>query len=106
MKKNCIICENTYLTEIKAYFVPFLIDRMFESKNVTTNLVHCKSCNFYYSSYRPTEEQMKKLYSGYRNKEYQEQRYKFEKSYTEEFNYSLGHNINEINSRKQNLYDI
>lgn len=106
MKKNCIICGNTYLTEKKAYFVPFLIDRMFEGKNVTTSLVYCKSCDFYYSSYRPTEEQMKKLYSGYRNKEYQQQRYKFEKDYTEEFNYSLGHNINEVNFRKQNLYDI
>ncbi|MDD5020753.1 MAG: methyltransferase domain-containing protein [Endomicrobiaceae bacterium] len=103
---GCIICDHKYLTKIKAYFVPFLVERMFDGQNFSTDLVHCKCCGVYYSSYRPTLEQMEKLYIGYRNDVYQQQRFKFEKEYTEEFNYFLGHNINELNMRKHNLFDI
>ena len=42
-----------------------------------------------YSSYRPTDEEICRLYDGYRNDEYVIQRQKYESYYTPEFNKSL-----------------
>lgn len=102
-EKRCLFCGSRNLTMKKARFVPFLEERMFCSDPKETLAVHCKNCDFWFSSYRPDEEEMTRLYSGYRDEHYQKQRQKYEPYYTEEFNFNLGHNAANIVSRKMFL---
>lgn len=91
--EKCIICGYNHLEKKCAEFVPFLHDRMFHfNGNIHTELVSCPNCNVTYSSYRPTDEEMANLYTGYRDREYQRNRQKYEPEYTVEFNYDLGFN--------------
>ena len=93
--EKCIICGYKHLEKKCAEFVPFLKDRMFHfNDNIHTELISCPNCNVTYSSYRPTDEEMSNLYTGYRDSEYQKCRQKYEPEYTAEFNYNLGFNEN------------
>lgn len=85
----CIICGSDVL-KYKAKFAPFLEERMFGNQHVDTDMFYCPNCNFYYSSYRPSDLEMEKLYKGYRDEHYQKQREKHEPTYTEEFNKNIG----------------
>ena len=89
MINKCILCNSQDIVSFEAQFAPFLQERMFNGNDVETNLIHCLDCDFYFSSYRPTDEEMEKLYTGYRNSNYQKQRQKYEPLYTEKFNNSL-----------------
>ncbi len=90
LMSGCIMCGNEDLERFPAEFVPFLQERMFQNKKVETFLCHCPTCGFYYSSVRPSDEEMSRLYNGYRGEAYQKQRQKFESNYTEAFNHALG----------------
>jgi hypothetical protein len=57
---------------------------MFIGENKKTAFVHCRHCNFYFSKYRPNDEEMQRLYTSYRGDEYQKQRQKYEPEYTKE----------------------
>lgn len=83
-KRKCIICGCEECTFDRAHFAPFLVERMFLGKNVETRLIHCMNCDLYYSDYRPTEQEMNRLYSGYRDKMYVAQRLKYEPNYRRE----------------------
>ena len=85
---KCMICDSKALVG-KADFVPFLQERMFLNNPPETSVVFCPKCGTCYSSYRPTDEEISRLYAGYRNAEYVKQRQKYEADYTEEFNKSL-----------------
>lgn len=85
----CIMCNNPVTFSGKARFVPFLRDRMFRGEERETHIIHCPRCRAYYSSYRPSDEEMDLLYAGYRDENYQKLREKYEPSYTKEFNESL-----------------
>lgn len=87
-EESCMICGSNTLRG-KAAFVPFLQERMFLNNPPATSLVFCPKCGSCYSSYRPTDEEISRLYAGYRNAEYVRQRQKYEDYYTEEFNKSL-----------------
>lgn len=73
----------------RASFVPFLQERMFEGNSPETKVLYCCNCGSVYSSYRPTDEEICRLYDGYRNDEYVIQRQKYEAYYTYEFNKNL-----------------
>ena len=103
---KCIICGNLHTEELKANFAPFLTERMFENKAQQTSLLYCPVCNFYFSKYRPTDEELARLYKDYRGEEYQKQREKFEPFYTKEFNKSLGFSEEGILSRKYSMMQI
>ncbi len=84
---GCFICGGGQCTYDKAHFAPFLIERMFEGKEMPTQLIHCKSCGIYYSQYRPTDEEMDRLYKDYRGEIYVKQRIRFEPEYTADVYY-------------------
>ncbi|MBO5238280.1 MAG: methyltransferase domain-containing protein [Lachnospiraceae bacterium] len=88
-KSPCIACNNMLTFSSNALFVPFLVERMFLGKEKPTLMMHCPKCGMYYSYYRPSDEEMGRLYSGYRDEIYQQQREKYESAYTKEFNESL-----------------
>lgn len=102
---KCIICKNKNLTYYDAEFEPFLIDRMFKGKKQCTSLAYCSICNSYFSSYRPSFNEVNNLYYGYRNKKYKELLYKYNPNIINEF---LGRieNIDFINLRKKFYYDL
>lgn len=79
---KCIVCNSQECTNSRAHFAPFLVERMFSGENIKTKLVHCKSCDFWFSQYRPNDLEMEKLYSGYRDKKYVKQRQKYEPQYS------------------------
>lgn len=84
--KKCILCKSTDTTMDKAHFAPFLKERMFLGKEKNTSLIHCKNCDLYFSEYRPSDEEMDRLYCSYRDENYLLQRMQYEKGYTEEYN--------------------
>ena len=54
---------------------------MFAGEKRETSLLQCLPCGFQFSSYRPTDEEMKRHYSGYRGEEYVKQRAIYEPDY-------------------------
>lgn len=103
---QCLLCKNNNIKIQSAEFVPFLIERMFLGRKQQTNFLSCQSCKVRFSSYRPTDKEMARLYSGYRNTEYQKQRQKHEPRYTEELNYNLGNNKEILVFRKKRLLTL
>ena len=83
-KRTCILCGQDKCTYDKAHFAPFLVERMFLGKQQNTRLIHCSNCGLYYSDYRPTEEEMNRLYNCYRDDTYVAQRKKYEPNYINE----------------------
>ena len=83
MSKHCIICEGWVLEDGMIGFAPFVANRMFNKDLATTNLVTCQDCGFMYASVRPTEAEMRRMYSGYRGDAYTKERDKWEPGYEE-----------------------
>lgn len=83
-KRTCILCGQDECTYDRAHFAPFLTERMFLGKQQKTRLIHCLNCGLYYSDYRPTEQEIQRLYNGYRNEIYVKQREKYEPDYNNE----------------------
>lgn len=105
-KTSCPICENSNTEAYEAMFCDFIADRVFDGKNQQFNIIKCPECGFSYFEYRLSEEETKKLYSNYRDDNYQKQRQKHECWYTKEINDQIGKNPTEIKSRNANLTNI
>lgn len=102
----CIACKNELTFSGNALFVPFLVERMFRGEEKTTFMMHCPKCGIYYSYYRPTDEEIGRLYSGYREEVYQKQRQKYEENYTKEFNKSLYEPIDGGRDRRDKIFNF
>lgn len=97
---ECFICGSDKTMQVGASFAPFLKERMFENESFETNLIHCCNCGIFYAKYRPSDIEMDRLYSGYRDEKYQKQRQKYEPDYTKELNARLSDPISEANRKK------
>lgn len=102
--ERCIICGGACI-ESKAHFSPFIAEREFLGHPPETKLVTCKSCGLLYSFYRPSDEEMARLYTGYRNEEYYNMRHKHEPQYTRTEN-EQSFSKEYIISRQDGLYDF
>lgn len=102
---KCIICNNKNLIYYDAKFDSFLIDRMFKGKRQDTSLAYCSNCNSYFSSYRPSSNEINNLYYGYRNKKYKKQLHQYNSDAINEFVERI-ENINFINFRKNFYYNL
>ena len=103
---RCIICDSTNLISHNTTCSPFLAERIWNSKFVRVNLVHCNNCDFTFYNPRLDYEETYRLYKNYRGSEYQQQREKYEKWYTKDINNSIGNNAVEIEDRKSNMSDL
>lgn len=103
---KCLICNSENVENLESGVSDFLKQRMFEGRDVQTNAVHCKNCNFTYYNLRPNNEEIKRLYNNYRDSSYQKERQHFESWYTPEINEIIGKGIIEIESRKKNIEEI
>ena len=104
---RCIMCDNEVTFSPDAEFVPFLAERMFGGGRIPeTQVIHCPRCRCYYSLYRPTDEEMAALYSGYRGEAYFQQRSRYEPEYTRELNHELGVPADGGKERKGRIFDF
>ncbi|GHU12754.1 hypothetical protein FACS189449_07010 [Alphaproteobacteria bacterium] len=102
---RCILCNSHSIKRYGAYVYPFVLDRAFNNdKNVKTDILYCRKCDFSFFELRPDNTAMAKLYKDYRGVEYQKLRQMYEPEYTEKFNFDLGHAA--IKERKEHVGKI
>lgn len=89
-----------------AKIAPFIQARIENNNDIVFNLIHCKNCGSAFFDYRYDEAEIKKIYKGYRNQEYQSLREHFESWYSKKINYLIGDDIKTIHSRNKNLSEI
>lgn len=92
---HCVVCGNASLTYTPAAFHPFVMHRIFQwipvririndEQNVLTfsvcKTITCANCDFEFVDIRFDDEEMRKLYSGYREEEYTALREYYEPGY-------------------------
>ncbi len=101
----CLLCKTDNVETVPALTGEFLAERISSCERETT-LIHCRECGFAYFSKRLSNEECEKLYSGYRNADYQKQRQKYDIWYSAEINELIGKNQKEIKNRNKNLTEI
>lgn len=83
---NCPCCDAVPV-QIPAQLSQFVIWRVTginPGNNINTVLCRCKQCDFYFSSQRFDDTEMQRLYTGYRNDEYNQMRKQCEPGYKEQ----------------------
>lgn len=107
---ECLICKSNHLKASKAAISPFIMEYVLENSQLNTSeqilFMKCKECNFMFYNSRFDDNEMKNLYSNYRDENYQKIRQKYELSYTRKFNLALGQDPTEIRNRKRNLSNL
>lgn len=103
---KCLICGSKNVNQYDAKFAEFIVARVFDGKNKDFNLVQCKDCGFSFFTYRFEDKEVQKLYTNYRDDEYQKQRQFYDSWYTKSINDLIGKNKKEIKSRNANLTKI
>ncbi len=87
---SCLICGNTNLRRVKTKVSDFIVAKIWGeaavASGIEVNLCHCDSCSFSFYDKRLTSNEESKLYSGYRENDYQKLREKYEPWYTEKIN--------------------
>ncbi len=99
----CPCCESQELQRWPAIVSPFITTYACGSKPQLCGLCECRSCTFRFFDSRLTDEEIAKLYAGYRGDEYYKARHACEPWYTRAANDGIGGDTHEIASRKQNL---
>jgi len=85
----CVICNGPVRKVRKALVAPFLATRIWNRRPFCVNLTACDACGFLFYNPRLDDDDLRRLYSGYRLPEYQEARRASEPWYTPRFNEDL-----------------
>jgi len=102
----CPICNSKKLIAYSGITVPFIADRVWNTKPLETKFMRCKNCGFEFYDLRMEEEEIAALYKSWRGDKYLKQRQKYEPKYTREFNKQVGHHPMAIKNKKSNLSKI
>jgi predicted nucleic-acid-binding Zn-ribbon protein len=91
VKVECLACKSNHVTSTDTIVSEFIAEKVFDvtKEFIPVNLYHCEECGFSFYSKRFTDEETAKLYLGYRLKEYQKMRQKYDSWYTPEINEAL-----------------
>jgi len=84
-----VICDGAICRVKRALVAPFLARRIWNRAPFCVDLVRCEACGFVFYNPRLDEDELRRLYSGYRLEEYQQMRYASEPWYTKKFNADL-----------------
>jgi hypothetical protein len=110
-KQNCLhgspcdICKSTDVRIDTGEYSAFIAQRIWEkSPDMGVYLISCNYCGYSFFIPRLTEDELNKLYHGYRGEEYQKQRQKYEPQYTHQVNASLGASAHD--PRKTNIESL
>jgi hypothetical protein len=87
---RCFCCQSAELTHEWAALSPFFAMRTMAAPPQTVGLIKCNGCGTRYFDYTPTEDQLGRLYAGYRGEAYFRARNGFEPWYTRAANDDLG----------------
>ena len=80
----CPCCDSLDQTSIPAYMSQFVVWRTTGVKpksNLRNLLIQCNHCNYYFSDTRFTDQELARLYTGYRGAEYNQMRIECEPTY-------------------------
>ena len=79
-----------------------------ESPSTTeiSTLLRCEECGLVYFSASFSDEELTRMYSGYRNSEYQRRRAKYEPWYTKKINAAIGHSEDVLILRRKHLEKV
>ena len=108
-KNNCLACKNEKIISRDTIVTGFLSERIFgitDGSLIPVKIYYCTNCGFTSYDRRLSENEEKKLYSGYRSEEYQLMRQKYEENYTKDFNYLLGHDEKGLQAKESLLSEI
>ena len=100
---SCPICSSVRLGNFPATISGFVAERISRGELPKVHLCHCWDCGFSFFNPRLEDEELDRLYMGYRDAEYQKMRQKHEPSYTTEFNAAISSSPQEIRVRKDLL---
>ena len=78
---NCICCGSSGLNKSPATIAPFVARRVFGRELRTCHSMQCQYCGTLFSDVRYSNDQLRKLYTGYRGAEYTTQRQRYEPDY-------------------------
>lgn len=102
--EQCVVCKNKRLEKRQADIDPFLIDRMFDKKDVSTEFYICPNCEIAYFSIRPNDEEMERYYQNYMKDEYVLHRDRYAPGFAKWHNdYMENSFAQEVQSRKANM---
>ena len=76
------------------------------STSEISNLLSCEACGLVYFSAPFSDGELTRMYSGYRNSEYQRRRARYEPWYTKKINNAIGHSENVLILRQEHLEKI
>lgn len=104
----CHWCSSNQINVLcGAVIAPWILGKQ-DLKNSELNgqseYCHCRNCGLHFFSRRFTENQLGRMYSHYRDEEYQKNRQRYEPWYTEKFNSSIGNDLSTIKLRQDNLF--
>jgi len=102
---QCRWCSNSSLERVasaaKARWV--LVDPRAKG---TSHLVSCASCSIKYFTEPFSSDEFERMYSGYRNSEYQRRRHKYEPWYSKKINDAIGHSAEVLEVRRLHLENL
>ena len=95
----CPCCDSLDQTSIPAYMSQFVVWRTTGVKpksNLRNLLIQCNHCNYYFSDTRFTDQELARLYTGYRGAEYNQMRIECEPTYQ-----AVMYSVSYIKQRKE-----
>jgi hypothetical protein len=99
----CPCCGSKNLTLLPALVAPFLTSYAVSSPPDNCSLAQCADCSFRFFDSRLTEDEVTKLYSGYRGEVYFQHRHKTEPWYSRKVNDGIARDPEEIEARNSAL---
>jgi hypothetical protein len=103
---SCPCCRSTDLASLPAVVAPFLAHYAVGAPPSRCSLLECRRCDFRFFDSRLAEDEVARLYAGYRGEEYFRARRRYESWYTRKFNAKIGHDANAIAARRHTVESL
>lgn len=104
--EQCPCCEREMSKTCPALLAPFIAERVLERPSEVCALMTCPTCGFRCFDARFDEDEMGRLYRGYRGEAYFKTRHRWEPWYTRKVNEGLSTDTGELRTRKRNAYKL
>jgi hypothetical protein len=103
---ECPCCGSTDRLRYPAIVAPFIAAYVLASPTRVTYLAECRSCTFRFFEERYDDDEVRRLYEGYRGEKYLQERHAFEFWYTRKINDTIGRDSNEIRTRQERILNV
>lgn len=103
---SCPCCASSQLKKWPAIVAPFIAQYACATEPQACCLCECRDCTFRFFDSRLSDQEIGRLYAGYRGRAYLEARHRHEFWYSAAVNAAIGYDAGEMASRKQNLANL